>query len=314
MEKISAKIAFAGCKNTTLECMRQFWEDGFPIDYLITIKPDLGKKHLVSGYIDLTSFAMKNKISIYYANTYSMLNETDEQVINKLKIDLLFVIGWQRLIPKWLLDTLSIGAFGMHGSSEPLPKGRGRSPLNWSLIEDKKRFITNLFKYNEDVDAGEIVGSIEFDINPYDTCETLHFKNRIAMNRLLKIYLPKLLDGSVKLIKQGNGEPTYYPKRNPEDGIINWKNKTGDIYNLIRAVTRPFPGAFSFINKQQVLIWKSQPFDEKIRYDESIPGEILEVFMNGNFLVKTGDSTILITDYNCPTGLIIKGYEFERIT
>jgi len=134
------------------------------------------------------------------------------------------------------------------------------------------------------------------------------------MNRLLRMYLPRLISGSAILHPQGDGEPTYYPKRTPEDGIIDWNKGTLEINNLIRAVTKPFPGAFSFLDGEKVMIWRAQPFDERLRYDDHKPGQILEVFTNGNFLVKTGDSTLLITESEGSNDLIMKGRVFTSLS
>ena len=208
-------------------------------------------------------------------------------------------MGWQRLIPQWLLNKLSVGAFGMHGSSKPLPHGRGRSPMNWSLIQNKEIFYTNLFKYDSGVDDGLIVGTQKFDITQWDTCNTLHIKNTIAMNRLCAKFLPKILNGTIKYYRQGRKGVSYYPKRNAEDGLIFWKDSTKDIYNLVRAVTKPFPGAFTFFGKNKKLyIWKAIPFDSKLRWSNFSEGKILDVFYDGTFLVKTGDSSLLILEYD----------------
>ena len=290
-------IAYAGCKSTTMECMQALIEDNYNIDYLITLAPEQGERYQVSGYLDMADFADKHGISVYYPKDYSLKDKEDIEAISKLHIDLLIVIGWQRLIPEWLLDILSIGAVGMHGSAEPLPKGRGRSPINWSLIEGRRRFLAHMLKYSKGVDAGMIVDVQEFDINPFDICETLHFKSRIAMNRLLKQHLPALLSNTAKLIPQPtNVEPTYYPKRTPQDGLIDWNKSTEEIYNLVRAVTHPFPGAFSFLGKSKVYIWQAQPFDTKILYPDKLNGEIVEVFHNNKFIVKTSDSSLLVTE------------------
>ena len=118
------------------------------------------------------------------------------------------------------------------------------------------------------------------------------------MNRLLKQHLPTLLSGKEKLTPQPtNVEPTYYPKRTPQDGIIDWNKSTEEIYNLIRAVTHPFPGAFSFLSKSKVYIWQAQPFDTKILYPDKLNGEIVEVFHNNKFVVKTSDSSLLVTEF-----------------
>jgi len=307
-------LAFAGCKSTTMECIQTLMDDGYGISYLITVSPEQSEKYLVSGYLDMREFAENHGISVYHPRTYSLKDEADKEAISKMGIDILVVVGWQRLIPAWLLEKLSIGAFGMHGSAEPLPKGRGRSPINWSLIEGKEKFLAHLIKYDAGVDSGMIVDVQEFDINPFDTCETLHFKSRIAMNRLLSKNLPALLSGTAKLRAQpADTEPTYYPKRTPDDGIIHWNRSTEEIYNLIRAVTKPFPGAFTFLGEYKAYIWRAQPFDTELLYEDSENGEITEVFYDGNFVVKTKDGSLLVTEYSgIPKESAQKGAVFQE--
>jgi methionyl-tRNA formyltransferase len=214
---------------------------------------------------------------------------------------MLLVIGWQRLIPNWFLESLSIGAFGMHGSSRPLPYGRGRSPMNWSLIQNKDRFYTHLFRYRPGVDDGDIVAVQIFDITPHDTCLTLHHKNTLSMIRLAGEALPSLLAGTATFTPQPPEVPTYYPKRTEEDGLIYWTDTSLEIYNLIRGVTDPFPGAFSYLDNDpgaRMRIWRAIPFDTRLTWPESAPGEIVAVFVGGEFVVKTGDSTLLVQHYD----------------
>jgi methionyl-tRNA formyltransferase len=305
-------LVFTGCKNTTLECMKAVLELNIKIDLLITISPELANKNKVAGFYDLCAFAKKNKIKTYICDSYTMKSEKDLINLKKNKINLLLVIGWQRLIPGWLLSNIKIGAFGMHGSSRALPYGRGRSPMNWSLIQNRKMFITNLFKYNEDIDAGEIVDSVVFDINMFDTAQTLHYKNTMSMIKILKDNIKDMMKNKLSLTPQLNVQPSYYPKRTAEDGIIFWDRDTVEIYNLIRAVTIPFHGAFTFYKKKKILIWKAYPFDTRL-FDASItPGTILETFLKGDFIVKTGSDSMIVTDYVAEDNLkIIKNMQFN---
>ena len=142
MSKSNKKIAFFGCKTTTLECMQSLINQGFKIDLLVTLSPELGKKNEVAGYCDLYDFSIKNNIQLIVPKSYSLKKKEDEDILKQHKIDIALVIGWQRLIPEWLLDYISVGAFGMHGSPQPLPRGRGRSPLNWSLLHGKTSLLT----------------------------------------------------------------------------------------------------------------------------------------------------------------------------
>jgi methionyl-tRNA formyltransferase len=299
------KIAFAGCKDTTYECISSLLEQNIRVDLLITIDPETALKNNVAGYMDLRSFAEENNIPLYVCDKYSLNSDKDREFLSSLKIDLLFVIGWQRLIPLWLLEKLNIGAFGMHGASKPLPYGRGRSPMNWSIIQNKKLFITNLFKYRPGVDDGDILDTQIFDLNDYDTAETAHYKNTLSMIKLIENNIQNLLNCNYKLKPQMSQEPTYYPKRTEEDGCIFWKENSSDIYNLVRAVTKPFPGAFTFYEDKKIRIWRCYPFDSRL-FDPYIkPGTILHVFVNGDFIVKTGDGSIIVKEYETPEGNFI---------
>jgi methionyl-tRNA formyltransferase len=301
-----SKIAFAGCKDTTIECITALLESGYKIDLLITIDPATAQRNKVAGYVDLTAFAAENKIDIYICDSYSLTSEKDKNSLSKKVTDLLLVIGWQRLIPEWLLKQLTIGAFGMHGSPRALPYGRGRSPMNWSLIQGKDKFITNLFKYNPGVDDGDILATEIFDLNSYDTARTCHYKNTLSMIKILRNNLDQMLSNDFVLRPQLNIPPSFYPKRTAEDGMIFWDRDTSEIYNLVRAVTRPFPGAITLLNGEKIIIWSAQPFDTRL-FSESIPpGTILNVFVNGDFIVKTGSDSLLVTEYEPAPSLQVR--------
>jgi methionyl-tRNA formyltransferase len=159
-----------------------------------------------------------------------------------------------------------------------------------------------LFKYDAGVDSGMIVGTQKFDINVWDDCNTLHLKNRIAMNRLLKHHLPGLFTSTQDLTPQcGEIEPTYFPKRTAEDGRIVWEDHDmNSLYNFIRAQTRPFPGAFSYLEggHQPFHLWRGHPFDGHLVYPGSRPGEIVEVFRDGSFAVAVWDGAVRVYDYS----------------
>ena len=123
------------------------------------------------------------------------------------------------------------------------------------------------------------------------------------MIKILKERIPDILSGNFILTEQPTFAPSFYPKRNEEDGIIFWDLETDQIYNLIRGVTYPFPGAFTFIDTEKVIIWKSQPFDSRIFNHTIEPGTILKIFKNGDFIVKTGTDSLLVSEYDSPVDL-----------
>jgi methionyl-tRNA formyltransferase len=272
-------------------------ELGCNIDCIITLSPEEAIKKKVSNYFDFREIAERNNIRLYYPKSYGLEAEEDLEFFQKEKPDLLLVFGWQRIVPEEILKTLSIGALGAHGSSEELPKGRGRSPLNWSLIEGKKRFIMHLFYLSKGVDSGAVIDKLEFEINEFDTVKTLHDKAVVSIARLLEKNLKKILEGRAVGVPQ-KGEPTYYPKRTPEMGKIEWEKSNLEIYDFVRALTKPYPGAFTFLDEKKIMVWKAQPFDSKLHYYKAKAGEIVEVFPDGAFVVKTGKGSLLVTDYS----------------
>jgi methionyl-tRNA formyltransferase len=296
------KIAVFGCKHTTRDLIVALNDLGYRIDTCITISEELAAAQQVAGYYDLAETCAAYTICRHSADKYNLTSPRDIELINDLHIDLALAIGWQRLIPHAILSGFGIGAFGMHGSSEPLPHGRGRSPMNWSLIQDKKIFYTHLFKYEPGVDDGRIVGVQKFDINEFDDCHTLHLKNLTAMVQLCRAHLPKLLDGTALLYAQPKEGISYYPKRSEEDGLIFFEQQSmRAIYNLVRGVTRPFPGAFAYADgNAKVRIWVAIPFDTQIRWPDAKAGQVVELFYDGTFVVSTIDGSLLVTDYTSP--------------
>ncbi len=112
---------------------------------------------------------------------------------------------------------------------------------------------------------------------------------------MLERVIPQLMDGSLKEIKQ-KGQATFYRKFTPEDRKIDWTSSVFDIYNSVRASTSPYPGAFTVMNGEECSIWKAQVFDTKIRYENAEPGEIVEIFEGGDFIVNGVDGLLLIRD------------------
>lgn len=292
------KIAFAGCRSNTKDQMRRLIAQGYQIDLLLTISPeDASTLYHISGYEDLRPFAQQHGIPVYHAKDYKLkADEADKEYLLKAGIDLLVVLGWQRIIPKWFLDSLSIGSIGMHGAPEEPPFGRGHSALNWSCIEGRNRFLAYLFFHDWKADNGPIIGTQEFDILPQDSCESLHFKYQHAMGRLLIAHLPAILSGENKGVPQDSAGATYYPARTPEDGLITWNNPAQVIVNLIRGVTDPYPGAFCYLGDKKIIIWAAQIFDTKLTWNAPV-GEIVEVFYNGKFVVQTRDYALLVYHY-----------------
>lgn len=297
----SAKIVMCGTHETGWETIKFLLEQGVGFDYFVTVTEEKAKKLNISGFKSFEDLAATYNIPVYFVESYALKNKKDLRFFEEHKFDLLVQGGWQRLFPPSVLQTLRVGGIGVHGSSEFLPKGRGRSPINWSLLEGKKRFIMHYYLMQPGADDGDIFHYEMFDINEWDTCKTLYYKNSIITRRVLRQWIPRLLAGNFQLVRQ-QGDPTYYPKRSPEDGLIDWSKTVFEIYNFVRALTRPYPGAFTFCNKRKMMLWEVQPFDARIAYFGARQGEVVECFYNGDFVVNCNSGLLLVTVYEYENG------------
>lgn len=290
------KIVIFGVKDTTAEMIEYIQNTICSIDLIITIDQSVLTKNHVSGFSELKSISNTYNIKLFESSSYTLADTVCQEFFAGNSFDIGISMGWQRLIPEYILNRFSSGIFGFHGSCGYLPYGRGRSPLNWSIIQGDRRFILNLFQYDAKADSPNVFSNSMFEINSFDTIRTLQYKYVLCANILIKKLLDSYHSGNIPINKNTKDFDTWYGKRTPEDGKINFKQKTRDIYNLIRGVTCPFPGAFAYINEQKITIWKAYPFDSIIDFSAYCPGEIIAVF-DGNLLVRTVDGSLIINDY-----------------
>lgn len=298
---VNLKIVMCGNHIGGKDIIEFLLNHGITFSYFIILSERQAKEYNVSGYYDYSSLAEKWDIPVYYPKSFNLKDASDLEFFQKNNFDLLIQGGWQRLFPNDILNTLSIGALGTHGGSDFLPKFRGRSPMNWSLIENKKRFIMQLFLMKDGIDDGNIIDWFTFDITRYDNIQTLYFKYSISLKHLILRNIESLFNGSYKTKKQ-IGVPTYYKKRTAIEGQINWEiMDVYEIYNIIRATTKPYPCAFSFIESEKIILIEATIFDTSIIYPNAKYGELVEIFEGNNILV------------NCMGGLLlVKLYEYNQ--
>jgi methionyl-tRNA formyltransferase len=299
LQGLKMKVILFGCKDTTLHVARALKAAGHQTA-LVTISPEKGQDQEVAGYLDLTQHAHLFD-SIYVCQRYDLKSQEDADHFKSISCELGIAIGWQRLVPENILTQFSVGVFGMHGSAQDLPYGRGRSPMNWSILEGRQWFYTNLFKYQAGVDDGPILDTECFSINESDTAETLHYKNTLSLVSLVRKNWDTFVSGSLTLKHQKSGDGTYYPKRNPADGLIDWSDSIFNIARLLRAVTQPFYGAFSFLDGEQLRMYRGAVFYTDIeshQFKEREYGEICDVFPNGKFLVRCNGGVLIVHEFD----------------
>lgn len=289
------------------------WITEFLIDHLhkfgivpkLIINMDNVWEDRISGYKDLSETAENIGAALFRPEKYNLKSSSDEAALAKHDIDILLVFGWQRLIPEWLIKQCKKGVWGVHGGPEKPPRCRGRAVFNWSLIMGYNKFYMYLFKITPEVDEGDIIDLREFQIRPSDDILTLYHKNCIVSTSMFLDNVASIYSESYKAVPQSDEGATYLPKRDPEDGGIDWSMSTEQLANLIRAVAPPYPGAFTKFEGVQVSIKVGHIFDEKIEYEGAV-GSVLEVFPNGDFLVRTGDGALYVREWESAQPLSIK--------
>jgi methionyl-tRNA formyltransferase len=176
--------------------------------------------------------------------------------LRDLKPDIIIVVGWRWILPREVLEIPPKGCVGIHGSL--LPRLRGFAPTNWALLRDEPRTGPSLYYFDEGADTGDLVGQRSFEIGDEDDASTLRRRLVEASAALLEEYLPQLAAGTAPRIPQSSAGATYGERRRPEDGLIDWKLDPRSVFNWIRGLTRPWPGAFTWLGGRKVFVWKSR--------------------------------------------------------
>ena len=296
------KVVVFGTKQSTVSLINKFKDD---IDLVVTINDK--KSYSISGKGDVIDCADSNDIECYSTDDYSLKSCVEFFENNEFEMGISY--GWQRLIPNSILTKFKHGVFGTHASPLGLPYGKGRSPLNWSIIRDFRQVYFNLFKYEVRADSGMIYSTTKFEINDWDTIESIKVKDLIVTKRQVGELIEDYKNNSIELFSQkDNIEETFFPKRSPKDGKIDLSLGVRDVYNLIRGVTKPFPGAFLMCDDTKITIWDAVPFDNQLDFSDYKVGEIIK-FVEGTskFILKLVDGTLLVNDYECE-----KDYHFRK--
>ncbi|MDD2764721.1 MAG: formyltransferase [Opitutaceae bacterium] len=210
--------------------------------------------------------------------------------IAALRPDLILSVYYRHMISAPILGLARLGAFNMHGSL--LPKYRGRAPINWAVLHGEPRIGMTLHRMVKKADAGAIVDQEGVAIGPRDTAEQAFRQVLPCARRVLERQIDTLLAGTAKETPQDESQATYFGGRKPEDGRIAWTQTNREIFNLIRAVTDPYPGAFTDIGAARLMVWWAEPDSPATRDLRGRPGEIVSV---NPLVVATGGGLIELT-------------------
>ncbi len=251
-----------GCKG-----IEALLKAGFDIAAVFTHKDD-PKENI--WFDSVAELATKRNIPVYAPEDIN--HPLWVHKIRDLTPDIIFSFYYRNMVGSHILEIPPKGCLNLHGSL--LPQYRGRTPINWALVNGETKTGITLHHMTTRPDDGDIVSQVEIDISDDDTALSLHHKAASAAGEMLDEILPPLKTGTAPRIPQDHGKASYYGGRSPADGEINWALPAHGVRNLVRAVTRPFPGAFSHVGDRKCLFWTvtEVPGDDSAR-----PGTVISV-------------------------------------
>lgn len=224
--------------------------------------------------------------------------------LKSFKPDLILLVGWRYLVPSHVYNLPSVGTFVFHDSL--LPEYRGFSPTVWSMVNGESYTGASLFKISENMDEGDIF--IQQKINISADEDIADVTNRVTdcYQDILKQAIDCFNEGNISLTPQNHSMATYTCKRIPSDNRIDFNEPNNNIYNLIRAVTYPYSGAFCFFKGEKLTIWSAEIVEDTRNFVGKVAGRVIEIRPNEGVVVLTGDGCLLIK--------VVSWREFERVT
>jgi methionyl-tRNA formyltransferase len=286
MSAPACRILFVGAVQEGRRCLDAMTASGERFSGIVTLPDSAAAK--TSGAVSFDDAARILRVPLLKVRDLG-----DAPVVQQVRAaapDLILAIGWTRLLPAAILKIPRLGCVGLHASL--LPRYRGRAPVNWAIIKGETETGNTMFFLDEGVDTGDIIAQRRIPILHEDTCATVYDKAAAAAIEMLKENLTLLKEGRAPRSPQDHARATVMPKRRPEDGVIDWSRGARDLHNWVRALTHPYPGAFSLVEGRRLFVWEARVCREKAPPGD--PGEVVGSDPAGGLVVATGDGHLAL--------------------
>ncbi|MDD3506405.1 MAG: formyltransferase family protein [Sulfurimonas sp.] len=250
------------------------------------------KSSFNSDFVDLTPTCHENDIPYIFVEDINA-----QETIAWIKArtpDIIFCFGWSSLLKKELLHLAPLGVVGFHPAK--LPQNRGRHPLIWALALGLKESASTFFFMREGVDDGDVLSQKDFVISDEDDAQSLYTKVTNLAMRQIEEFVPALQSGTYQRVAQKHNEANVWRKRGKRDGTIDFRMASRAIYNLVRALSKPYVGAHFVYKEKEIVVYKAQIIKNNTPNIES--GKVLES-THEYIVVKTYDGAIKLFDYEC---------------
>lgn len=293
------KVVVFAYHNIGCTGLRALQAAGFDIAAVFTHKDDPGEQRFFSS---VAEWCAEQDLPVFAPEEVN--HPLWIERIREIKPDLIFSFYYRDLLSQELLDIPAMGAYNLHGSL--LPRYRGRAPANWVLVKGEKETGVTLHQMTCRPDAGAIVAQLKVMIANDETALSLHNKLDQAAAHLLQDILPRFLTRQIPLTPQDENQASYFGRRTAADGQIFWQRPAQELDCLIRAVTRPYPGAFTYAGDRKLTIWQAIVVNENAH---QAPGTILAL---DPLRIACGQGALEIVAGQSESGLFVRGSQLAR--
>jgi methionyl-tRNA formyltransferase len=232
------------------KCLKSLFDSGESVRLVYTHEDVPGEERWFDSVADLA-----RAHGIEPKKVADLSDPADEERIRAVQPDFLFSFYFRKMIPGSILALARRGALNMHGSL--LPAFRGRSPVNWAILKGATETGASLHYMTEKPDAGDLVDQERVPIGPDDDALTVSRRVSDAAAQVLSRAMPRLKAGSAPRVPFDLSKGSYFGGRTPEDGLIDWARPAKEVHDLIRAVSKPWPGAFTDVFGKKVTVWRT---------------------------------------------------------
>jgi methionyl-tRNA formyltransferase len=280
------------------DCLEAAVEAGADVVGVVTLPGPIDPSR--SGQCSFDEVASRLRAEL--VETADVNSEETLAALRALDPELVFVVGWSQLVRDPFIALAREGVLGMHPTL--LPRHRGRAPIPWAILSGLARTGVTLFEIvDATADSGAIVGQVAVDIGPDETATTLFDRLGRAHVELVREYVPQLLAGTAPRVPQDPRRASSWAKRVPADGIIDWETRAPYLYDWVRAQTRPYPGAFTYLGEEKVVVWSARP----VELDAPAPaGTIVDQRAEGP-VVACGEGGLVLEEVETAGGPLAVG-------
>jgi methionyl-tRNA formyltransferase len=298
------RLVWVGFHQEGVSALRSVLEAGLEVAGLITLREQSLRQRSGAGDYD----AVLRGFDVPVFRVANINDPEALELLSRLQPDVLVVIGWSQILRAEALATARLGVVGAHASL--LPHNRGSAPVNWALIRGESVTGNTLMWLNDSVDEGTVIDQVRFPITPYDTCASLYGKVASSNREMLLRLFERLACGERPGSPQPASVEPLLPRRRPEDGAIDWSRTARQVYDFVRALARPYPGAFSHLDDERWRIWRAAVLPTTRPF--AAPGTILGPVFSPTEqacgqMVACGDGAVILLEVEAPDGAILTG-------